>query len=414
MPYIITKTDGSVLTTVADGTLDKSTSLTFVGKNFSGYGSPIEENFIGLLENFANATPPTKPIKGQLWFNTNNRQLYVSGDGKTFKGIGSITVGPTTSITAPVNGDFFWTDGSLYGYDPANGYVLVGPTAGSTYSSWQFGRELSNYVTQNAYYPSIVGILGNKPMVTFSNASYIPDPSTNIGVGSFNTFTQVQTGITLPGAQLGSPPIPKSTAYPPPGSTINSGYYFWGTAAESLASVAVELTNTTSNTTCYVPFTKSSSSTGTQALATSPAFYYNPSNNVLNTTATSAYYADLAERYEADAVYEPGTVVIIGGEKEVTVTTVYADHRVAGVISTNPAYRMNSDAGSDETHPYIALRGRVPCKVIGPVVKGALLVTSSTPGHAESWPGQAPVGTIIGKALENATFEGSGVIEILV
>lgn len=100
--------------------------------------------------------------------------------------------------------------------------------------------------------------------------------------------------------------------------------------------------------------------------------------------ATSALYADLAERYEADDIYEPGTVLVYGGEAEVTITNIYADTRVAGVVSTNPAFMMNSRAGESDTHPYIALKGKVPCKVIGPIKKGDLLVTSATFGYAIS------------------------------
>ena len=92
-----------------------------------------------------------------------------------------------------------------------------------------------------------------------------------------------------------------------------------------------------------------------------------------------ATYADLAERYEADAEYEPGTVVVFDGDKEITTTDVEADYKVAGVISTDPGLKMNSNAGEDSTHPYVALKGRVPCKIIGPVKKGDLIVTSKTP-----------------------------------
>jgi hypothetical protein len=133
---------------------------------------------------------------------------------------------------------------------------------------------------------------------------------------------------------------------------------------------------------------------------------------VFTGTATSARYADVAERYEADAIYEPGTVMVFGGNKEITQCLRLDDTRSAGVISTAPAYMMNSDAGSDETHPYVALVGRVPCKVKGPVRKGDLLTTSDLAGHAET--SLHPIlGTIIGKALEN--FDGeTGVIEISV
>jgi hypothetical protein len=210
-------------------------------------------------------------------------------------------------------------------------------------------------------------------------------------------------------------PLPNPNSSPVPGSTIGSGFYFWGTAAESLSSRASYVTGgvAPANTNFYIPYV-STSSGSTQLQADSNFSYIadGSGHGVLNVTATAAYYADLAERYEADAVYDEGTVLVIGGEKEVTVTTTFADTRVAGVVSKKPAYLMNKDAGNDETHPAIALKGRVPCKVQGYVKKGDLIVTSSTPGYgiaASSVFG----GAIIGKALGSQS-EGFGIIEILV
>jgi hypothetical protein len=102
--------------------------------------------------------------------------------------------------------------------------------------------------------------------------------------------------------------------------------------------------------------------------------------NTIFAKATSAQYADLAEKYLADADYDPGTVVIFGGSEEITTTSFFADTRVAGAISTEPAYVMNSASSGLE----VALRGKVPVKVIGAVGKGDLLVTSNTPGYAQS------------------------------
>ncbi len=97
-------------------------------------------------------------------------------------------------------------------------------------------------------------------------------------------------------------------------------------------------------------------------------------------TAVQSYYADLAEKYIADQEYEPGTVVVFGGTEEITVTTKLEDRRVAGVISTDPAYLMNMAS----TGLPVALRGKVPVKVIGQVSKGDLLVTSTQSGHGIS------------------------------
>jgi hypothetical protein len=119
-------------------------------------------------------------------------------------------------------------------------------------------------------------------------------------------------------------------------------------------------------------------------------------------------YADLAEYYEADMMYEPGTVLEFGGEKEVTIAED-ATTRVAGVVSTNPAYVMNSSCPGYAVP--IALQGRVPVKVRGKVQKGDLMVSGGN-GYARPW-NSAVQGTVIGKAIAN--FEGSdGVIEIAV
>ena len=127
-----------------------------------------------------------------------------------------------------------------------------------------------------------------------------------------------------------------------------------------------------------------------------------------NGTATSAKYADLAEKYETDSEIEAGSVVVFGGEKEITECDSECDHRVAGVISTDPAYMMNSDGEGQ----YLALTGRVPCKVVGPVAKGDLLVTSDVKGHAMV-DNNAQPGRIIGKAV-GSIDSGEGVIEVLV
>jgi hypothetical protein len=126
--------------------------------------------------------------------------------------------------------------------------------------------------------------------------------------------------------------------------------------------------------------------------------------------ATSAQYADLAEKYEADAEYAPGTVVVFGGDKEVTVSSTDGDRAVAGVVSTNPSYIMNG--GLTATHvATVALTGRVPCRVTGTVKKGDLMVSA---GYGLARAEQDPkVGTVIGKTLEN--HEGAeGVIEVVV
>jgi len=132
---------------------------------------------------------------------------------------------------------------------------------------------------------------------------------------------------------------------------------------------------------------------------------------IFNGVATEAKYADLAEKYHADRDYEAGTVVVFGGEKEVSVTNQKGDRRVAGVVSKNPAYLMNCDLIDDAVA--VALQGRVPCKVLGTVEKGDLLISSAIPGYAVV-DNDARIGTVIGKSLENKTDDSKSMIEIVV
>jgi hypothetical protein len=135
-------------------------------------------------------------------------------------------------------------------------------------------------------------------------------------------------------------------------------------------------------------------------------------SGIYNGTATSARYADLAENYQADAQYEPGTVLVFGGSAEVTVTSTKGDTRVAGVVSTNPAHLMNADL-TGENVVALGLTGRVPCKVVGRVQKGDILVTSAKPGYATVNNTPLP-GTIVGKAVEDKEDFNEGVIEVVV
>ena len=120
-------------------------------------------------------------------------------------------------------------------------------------------------------------------------------------------------------------------------------------------------------------------------------------------TATQAQYADLAELYTTDADYEPGTVMVFGGEAEVTQSTISMDHKIAGVVSGEPAYLMNKDQKGKTVA--VALRGKVPVSVIGPVSKGDLIVTSDTPGVGQAHSGVTNCVYVIGKCIEDDDTE---------
>jgi len=175
--------------------------------------------------------------------------------------------------------------------------------------------------------------------------------------------------------------------------------------------VATKVTLTaknTENTTVYPTF--GAGATGDQDLFTDSGLSYNPSTNVLNTIASQAQYADLAEMYTSDSQYQPGTVVIFGGEKEVTISRYAQDTRVAGVVSTEPAYLMNSTSEGVA----VALVGKVPCNVHGNIAKGDLLTTSGEHQGVAKKSLDPKTGTIIGKALENYSSTDVGTIFISV
>ena len=183
------------------------------------------------------------------------------------------------------------------------------------------------------------------------------------------------------------------------GTTINSGVSTTGNITGGNLSVGTG-TITSGNIV-------NSNANGVGNIGSSTTYF-----NTVFAKATSAQYADLAEKYVADAEYGPGTVVIFGGTAEVTVTTEFADERVAGAISTDPAYLMNS-AGNGLP---VALRGRIPVKVIGPVHKGDLLVTAgANPGYAVSIgrSTEYPI-SVFAKSIETNTDEGVKVIAAVI
>jgi hypothetical protein len=131
----------------------------------------------------------------------------------------------------------------------------------------------------------------------------------------------------------------------------------------------------------------------------------------LTGTATAAEYSDVAERFAADTAYEPGTVVALGGAAEITAVNEEASDEVFGVISSidQAAFKMNGGAGNDETHPYIAMTGRVNVKVIGTVNKGDRLISASVPGYAKAaTKAECTAFNVIGRALTSKTETGQG------
>lgn len=196
------------------------------------------------------------------------------------------------------------------------------------------------------------------------------------------------------------------------GNVIASGSLFVGSFAPASLSTAGNVVGGNLITGGTLSVTGNIVSTGSNAVANigSATIYF----NTAHVKATSAQYADVAEIYQSDIRYASGTVVEFGGSKEVTISRTSHNTRVAGVVSTNPAYLMNAGLENNTTIQ-LALIGRVPCQVVGQIRKGDQLVSSDIPGVARTLDmAQYQPGCVIGKALENHESDDVGVIEVVV
>jgi hypothetical protein len=187
MAYTINKTDGSVVTTITDGTVDNTTSVQLFGKSFSGFGEGLNENLVKLLENAASTSAPTAPLKGELWFDTSTSQLKVY-DGSAFKPTGAAK-SQASAPTSPSAGDLWHDsdDDQLYIYT-GSAFQLVGPvyTAGQTLSGWKIetlGSSAGNKVVSSMY-------AGNTRVAILSKETFTPSVTQS-------GFASIKAGITL-------------------------------------------------------------------------------------------------------------------------------------------------------------------------------------------------------------------------
>jgi len=187
MAYTINKTDGSVVTTITDGTVDTSTSLQLFGKSFSGFGEGLNENLVKLLENASGTSAPTAPLKGELWFDTATNQLKVY-DGTSFKPTGGAK-SSSSQPTSPSAGDLWHdtTNDQVFIYT-GSAFLLVGPvyTSGQTLSGWKIETLASsggNKVVSSMY-------VGNTRVSIVSKETFTP-------TASQSGFAQIKAGLTL-------------------------------------------------------------------------------------------------------------------------------------------------------------------------------------------------------------------------
>jgi Peptidase_G2, IMC autoproteolytic cleavage domain len=298
MAYTIYKSNGTFLTTVPDGQINTtSTSVGLPGRNYVGYGQAVDTNFVHMLENFADTLPPSNPLQGQLWFDTNTNTLRVC---------------------------------------PADGTAIA--------SQWYtLASDAANANSTTTF--SFINVTGN---ITGNNASFT-------GVLSTSSLTAIDIS-----------------------------------ASGNITATSLTTGNNTTSGTITGNWTLTSGS------------------------RLQATYADIAERFEAETMLEPGTVVELGGSKEIRAVRYELSEDVFGVVSNTAAYLMNAQAGSDSTHPPIAVSGRVPVKVTGKINKGQRLVSAGNGYARAANEGEATAFNTIGRALEDKTSIDIGIIEAIV
>jgi hypothetical protein len=593
MAYTINLTDGTVFATISDGTINTSSSMILVGKNYAGYGEFLDENFIHLLENGSNTTAPAAPLTGQLWWDKTNNLLKVY-NGSIFKTISAATAS-ASAPTSNVTGDLWYdtTNQQLKVYTGA-AFLVVGPgytsaqgTSGAipetilnnvgatryitslyvnnvrvaiVYDGASFTPEAALLAAFPTIYPGVTlsssvsgavfagsatnaqlldsldstsfmradantattgrlqvnnanGIyIGTSNVVNISQSSndgIIASPvstgnliiRTNVsgttytvatalgGNGAFAIANAATVGTTLSvtgnttGGNLLTAGQVSATGnitganfignvIPPAGGAVSTtgnisggniltsglisaggnitsaaniaGNYLLGNGSQltglSAAVAVTKFVNGTSegnagssggnitftvggtsnvlvlsSTTAYFGSDVSVSAiqkTGSNSVGNigSSANYFNR----VFATATTALYADVAERFAADELLEPGTVVELGGSKEITRSQQDLSENVFGVISTRPAYTMNGGAGEDDTHPPVAMTGRVPVKAIGIIRRGDRLVSAGSGVARAAQPGEATAFNVIGRSLEDKHLEELGTIEAIV
>lgn len=451
MAYTINLTDGSILTTVPDGTINTTAcSMILVGKNYAGYGELLDENYVHLLENSSNTTAPGNPLTGQLWWDKTNGLLKVF-NGSIFKTVSAAT----SSSTAPnfaVQGDLWYdtVNAQLKVYTGTQ-WLLVGPqftsgtgVTGAIVDTIVDNTAVSHVVIKLYVQDVVVGIIskdsgaaGFTPQVALSGfAKVYPGITLSTAVtdaqfwGTANNAAYLNglTGNSFMRTDVNTSTIGTLSVLNNSGLSVGVN----SDARISVAGTAVSINNQTSNgnlsmgvniggtptTALQIVGTTGSvgilgitnlNGNGVGNIGSSSAYF-----NTVFAKATSAQYADVAERFAADVEMPAGTVVELGGIAEITQSNTELSDSVFGVISTQAAYLMNSGAGSDATHPPVAMTGRVPVRVIGSVKKGDRLVSAGNGMARSARSGEATAFNVIGRSLQDKTDINEGTVEAIV
>ena len=421
MAYTINLTNGTIFATIADGTINTASSQTLIGKNYAGYGQFLDDNFIHLLECGSNSTPPGAPLTGQLWWDSSASLLKVY-NGTIFKTISAATAS-SSAPTSNVTGDLWYdtTNAQLKVYTGTT-WLVVGPAytsgtgvTGAIATTIVDNTSVSHVVVELFVNDSIVGIISK-------DAAFTPQ----VAISGYTTVRPGITLSTLVGAQV---PLFQGTATLAQGltsgnifmlnnantstsgtlSVINNTGLFVGSNSDlniGVVGTSVNIKNVTSNG--NITFGVNIAGVPTTAMT------INGSTGTISGNQINANYADVAERFAADGILTPGTVVELGGANEITTVNRDLSENVFGVISTRAAYLMNSQAGSNDTHPPVAMTGRVPVRVVGIINKGDRLVSAGNGLARAAQAGEATAFNVIGRSLTNKLDSGEGTVEAIV
>jgi hypothetical protein len=401
MAYTIIKSDGTVLTTIADGTINTtSTSLALPGRNYAGYGQSQDTNFVHVLENFADTSPPANPLRGQLWYNTNNSTLYVCPTDGEANALAWLALTATAS-----------------GGNTTFGAVTVTGNISSN------NLTVTNTATANAFSAGYLTISANANIadanITTANIGTLQ--TTVITTGAASTSGTLTGTWTVNGSVGGSALVLNGNL----AISNSSGSNIYGIKTDKymyangdIISFAGSYAN--ANVAAYLPtYNGNILTVQTTATVLTTGANTTPGSLTGNWTLTTgsrlqATYADLAERFSADDIYDAGTVVEIGGTREITAVKYELSEDVFGVISDTAAYLMNSGAGNDDTHPPVAVSGRVEVKVVGIVKKGERLVSAGNGIARAAKLNEATAFNTIGRALADKLTDDIGTVEAIV
>ena len=373
-------TGGNLITSAAISAASVSASGNITGGNVNVGNITIATDLISSANATITIDPATIGNAGLVVINGN---LQVNGTTTTINS----NVVSTNDLT--VN----YANNAINGAAANGGGIEVGPI-GSPFITWLYDNSANVWTSSGG-----ISAVGN---ITGGNLN-----AAGLSLSS-NVVSALNVTGAIAGANVTTPGLISATGNITGGNVLGGANVNATTHTGTTVSVSGNITGgnlTVSTGTVTVGNIVNANGNGIGNIGTTGSFF-----NTVFAKATSAQYADLAEKYTADAEYTSGTVLSFGGAQEVTVTLTDADHRVAGVVSTNPATIMNAGLVSEHVAT-VALTGRVPCSVTGTVRKGDSMVSAGNGvARAETNPA---ISTVLGKSLED--FDGeSGMIEIVV